>query len=58
MTDEQPQPKTNGVRYWLNFAMTHFWKIVVVVVIAAYIFGWLPLPEPKEILDFLKEMKE
>lgn len=58
MPDEQPQPKNNGVRYWLNFAMTHFWKIVVIVVLIAYFLGWLPLPEPKEILDFLKAMKE
>jgi len=57
MTDEQT-PKTNGVRYWLSFAMAHFWKIVVIVVIVSYLFGWLPLPEPKEILDFIREMKD
>jgi len=57
VTDEQA-PKTNGVKWWVQLFLDHFWKIIVIVVLIAWIAGWLPLPEPKEILDFLKSMKE
>lgn len=54
---ESPATKS-GLRAWVGLALEHFWKIIVVLVIVLWVLGYLPMPEPKELLDFIRAMKD
>jgi hypothetical protein len=46
-----------SIERWLDFFFKHFWKVLALVLIILWALGVFPMPDPKDLLDFLKEIK-